>query len=71
MALAPDGQTLALAGDTVALQRASDGQVLKIYHQDMTGITTIQFSPDSRHLAWGRDDATLVVARNPYATSGQ
>jgi WD40 repeat protein len=65
VAFAPDGDTKALADDyVIRLSRVSDGQLLRIFEGETTGITRIRFSPDGRYLAWGREDATLVIARS-------
>ena len=55
--------------ETIKLWNVSDGSVLRSYDQE-TGpyVTSIQFSPDGRLFGYGRSDATVVVARNPFAT---
>jgi hypothetical protein len=41
--------------------------LLKTYDEETRGgVLSITYSPDGRLIAWGRGDATLVVARNPF-----
>jgi hypothetical protein len=49
------------------LWRTSDGGLLQTYDEETLWITQICFSPDGRLLGYSRWDATLVVARNPFA----
>jgi hypothetical protein len=45
----------------------SDGALLKTYDKETgVGVLSVTFSPDGRLIAWGRWDATLVVARNQF-----
>jgi WD40 repeat protein len=71
VSFSPDGSVIASAGGwgdgTVQLWRVSDGALLQTYNQE-TGMSvpSIQFSPNGRLFGYGREDATVVVARNPY-----
>jgi hypothetical protein len=51
----------------INLWRISDGTRLRSYSEEMgTGVLAIQFSPDGQLFGYGRLDATVVVARNPF-----
>ena len=53
---------------TIKLWNVSDGSVLETYDQETgTGVRSIQFSPDGQLFTYGRDDATVVLARDPLA----
>ena len=72
VAFSPDGQMLASGSGsfdrTIKLWNVSDGAVLQTYDQETgAGVLSIQFSPDGRLFGYGRVDATVVVARNPFA----
>ncbi len=46
----------------------SDGELLQTYDQETgTGVRSIQFSPDGQLFGYGRDEATVVLARDPLA----
>jgi hypothetical protein len=45
----------------------SDGALVQTYDQETgTAVLSIQFSPNGQLFGYGRDDATVVVARNPF-----
>jgi dipeptidyl aminopeptidase/acylaminoacyl peptidase len=70
VSFSPDGTLLASASadNTIRLWQVWDGAELQTYDQEMgTGVLSIQFSPDGQLFACGRDDATVMVARNPFA----
>jgi hypothetical protein len=78
VAFSPDGATLAAAGlgPTLSILRVADGAVLQTYTEEVrTGwnanVRSIAYSPDGSKIAWGRVDATVVVARNPFYTAQQ
>jgi WD40 repeat protein len=55
---------------TIRLWRVADGALLQTYDQETTGVLSIQFSPNGRLFGYGRRDATVVVARNPFRIRG-
>jgi subtilase family serine protease len=70
VAFSPDGSLIASYGSgdgTIKLWRVSDGALVQTYDQE-TGrrVLSIQFSPNGQLFGYGRDDATVVVARNPF-----
>jgi WD40 repeat protein len=69
IAFSRDGGLLASGGGDglINLWRISDGTRLRSYSEEMgTGVLAIQFSPDGQLFGYGRLDATVVVARNPF-----
>jgi hypothetical protein len=55
---------------SVSFYQISDGKFLQAYLQETGyGVRALAFSPDGRLFAYGRVDATVVVARNPFAAS--
>jgi WD40 repeat protein len=69
IAFSPDGSLLASGGAdrVINLWRVSDGTRLQSYSSETgTGVLAIQFSPDGRWFGYGRLDATVVAARNPF-----
>jgi hypothetical protein len=45
----------------------ADGSLLQTYDQETgMGVLSLQFSPNGRLFGYGRGDATVVVARNPF-----
>jgi WD40 repeat protein len=69
LAFAPGGNLLASGGGdgVINLWRVSDGTRLRSYSQETgTGVLAIAFSPDGQLFGYGRLDATIVVARNPF-----
>jgi len=69
LAFAPGGNLLASGGGdgVINLWRVSDGTRLRSYSQETgTGVLAIAFSPDGQLFGYGRLDATVVVARNPF-----
>jgi WD40 repeat protein len=70
VAFSPDGSLLASGSwdRTIKLWRVSDGALVQTYDQETgTAVLSIQFSPNGQLFGYGRDDATVVVARNPFA----
>jgi WD40 repeat protein len=69
IAFSRDGGLLASGGGDglINLWRISDGTRLRSYSEETgTGVLAIQFSPDGQLFGYGRLDATVVVARNPF-----
>jgi WD40 repeat protein len=69
IAFSRDGGLLASGGGDglINLWRISNGTRLRSYSEEMgTGVLAIQFSPDGQLFGYGRLDATVVVARNPF-----
>jgi WD40 repeat protein len=69
IAFSPDGGLLASGGAdrVINLWRVSDRTRLQSYSSETgTGVLAIQFSPDGRWFGYGRLDATVVAARNPF-----
>jgi WD40 repeat protein len=69
VAFSPDSSLLASGGGdgVINLWRVSDGTRLRSYSQETgTGVLAIAFSPDGQMFGYGRLDATIVVARNPF-----
>ncbi len=67
VAFSPDGQMLASGSREIKLWNVSDGSLLQTYDQETVFVYSIQFSPDGRLFGYGRSDATVVLARNPFA----
>ncbi|MGQ9656552.1 MAG: hypothetical protein ACUVV1_01470, partial [Fimbriimonadales bacterium] len=72
VAFSPDGQFLISARllgyiphpTEIKLWRVSDGALLQNYDMEVgSGILSIQFSPDGGRFSYGREDATVVMAR--------
>jgi len=71
VAMAPDGQTLAIGGSThLRLWRVSDDSLLNDYTDEVLSLmpNTLAYSSDNSTIVYGRADATVVVAANPYWT---
>jgi uncharacterized repeat protein (TIGR01451 family) len=77
IAFSPDGQSF-ISTDTntkVRIWRASDGALLQTYDQEtsfqssgfLLPLWQIAYSPNGQRFAYGRHDATVVVANNPFA----
>jgi WD40 repeat protein len=75
VSFSPDGSLLASRGEwydyTIRLWRVADGALLQTYDQETgTSIPSVRFSPNGRLFGYGRRDATVVVARNPFWQNG-
>ena len=78
VAFTADGQTLAsgsavweaeIGEPSVRFWRVSDGSLLETFDEGTgTGVFSIANSPGGELFAYGRQDATLVVARNPFVS---
>jgi WD40 repeat protein len=69
VAFSSDGTLIVSAsGDAeIRLWSVSNGSLMRTYNQEtVSGVLSIQFSPNSRSFAYGRGDATIVLARNPF-----
>lgn len=75
--LSSDGEYLISGGAdfTVRVWSVADGTLLQTYDQECgyythtggEGVPRVVFSPDDQLFAYGRNDGTIAVARNPYA----
>ena len=72
MAFSPDRKYVFVVGDItygggpLRVWRLSDGALVKTYDQGIgTGVRSIALSNDGHWLAYGRKDATIVLARSP------
>ncbi|MCS7209295.1 MAG: hypothetical protein NZ874_06955, partial [Fimbriimonadales bacterium] len=69
VAFSPDGQYLFAGSGVIWIFRVSDGQLVRTYDQETgSGVYSVQFSPSGAYFAYGRYDATVVLARNPFFT---
>lgn len=75
IAFSPDGQMLWSGNGTgwpdfhsvINVWRVYDGAPVRTYQGEMgTAVNSVAFAPNGRLFAYGRADATVVVARNPY-----
>ncbi len=66
----PDGRYLASASgdDIIRFWQVLDRILARYYDQETLGVIPVQFSPNGRFFAYGRKDATVVLARNPFAS---
>jgi WD40 repeat protein len=72
LAFSPDGLYLvAVGGNQLQFWRVSDWTLQRFYDQELNaagfGVTSLAFSPDGVRFGYGRYDATILVARNPFA----
>ncbi len=75
LAFTPDGHYLATAGTgsgdgQIQFWRVSDWSLQRFYDQELgyafLGVSSLAFSADGSRFAYGRMDATVVVATNPF-----
>lgn len=72
LAFSPNGLYLAAVGSSqLQFWRVSDWTLQRFYDQELNsagfGVTSIGFSPDGARFGYGRYDAVIVVATNPFA----
>ena len=73
VAYAPDGKTLLAGGEdysarrgTLLFWRVADGAFLRAYIGETAGgVPAVQYSPNGNFFAYGRDDGSVVLARDP------
>jgi WD40 repeat protein len=68
-----DGARLYSSGrfNGIQIRSATNGTVLRTYDEEIgESITSLAMSPSERNFAYTRSDATIVVARNPFWTTG-
>ena len=73
MAFTPDGQHLALAGQSqIQFWRVADWGMQLFYDQELgytgNGVTALAFSPDGTRFVYGRMDAVVAMAANPVSS---
>jgi WD40 repeat protein len=76
VAFTPDGANLVFTagGQYIQFWRIADGALLREYDRETgPGPWTelpVAVSPDNRHFLYGREDHTVVMARNPFGPAG-
>ena len=75
LAFTPDGHYLAVAGRSqIQFWRVSDWTLQLFYGQELGyagfGVTSLAFSADATRFAYGRMDAVVAVATNPFPSTG-
>jgi WD40 repeat protein len=54
-----------VSGQEIRAWRVSDGTLLHVFNRESVSVNAITVSPDGRRFAYGRDDATVVMAYAP------
>jgi WD40 repeat protein len=75
LAFTPDSHYLAVAGSSqIQFWRVSDWTLQLFYDHELgypgQGVTSLAFSPDASRFAYGRMDAVVAVATNPFPPAG-
>jgi len=76
IAFTPDGHYLAVGGQSqLQFWRVSDWTLQFFYDQELgyagEGVSSVAFSPDGSRFAYGRMDAVVAVAANPFPPSAR
>ena len=68
----PDGGSLASGGDDqINFWNVASGTLSQVWTQEAVRVSCFAYSPNGNLLAYGRDDATTVLAPNPWSVLGQ
>jgi WD40 repeat protein len=75
LAFTPDSHYLAVGGQSqLQFWRVSDWTLQRFYDQELgypgQGVTSLAFSPDASRFAYGRTDAVVALATNPFPPAG-
>jgi Tol biopolymer transport system component len=52
---------------SIRMWSVANGSLLRRFTEELNGVTQVRISADGRYLAYGRQDGTVVLARNPFS----